>query len=219
MASLTLDAQVREITGRKVKKLRRQGLVPVVIYGKRQDPEHAQVDAGALGHVLSSGGTSQLVEVNLEGQQRHILIREVQRDPVRHNLLHADFYAVSMTEKQRVHIPVVAVGEPASQSIELVMVQALDQVEIEALPADIPAQVEVDVSRLESPESEPITVAELPRIEGVTYLTPDDEALFSLVVTRAAVEEEEEEEEAMEIEVEPELIRRGREEEEMEDEE
>jgi large subunit ribosomal protein L25 len=213
MTTLKLEAQPRTIVGRKVKQLRRQGLVPVVIYGNKQAPENIQVDAFTFDRLLSGGAASQLLEVDIEGVgTRNVLIREVQRHPVRHSPLHADFYAVSMTEKQSVHVPVVAVGRTGALGVELVLVQAMDQVEIEALPADIPAHVEVDISRLNSAEAEPITVADLPQIPGVTYLSPAEETVFSLVVTRAAVEEEAEEVEEV-VEAEPEVIRRGKEDE------
>lgn len=212
MAELKLEAQSRSITRRKVKQLRSQGLVPAVVYGKTQEPENIAVRAIPFEKILSSGGVSQLVEVDIEDVGlRNVLIREVQRDPVKHTLIHADFYAVNMTEKQRVHVPIVAVGQRANLGNEIVIVQALDHLEIEALPADIPAHIEVDISRLASLDDEPITVGELPKIDGVTYLNAEDETIFSLVITRAAVEEEAEEEEA--VEAEPEVIGRGREEE------
>lgn len=217
MAKLKLDAQLRELTGRKVRKLRNQGLVPIVIYGDVEEPENAQVDETSLERVLKAGGSSQLVEVDLEGAgERNVLVRDVQRHPVRRSLIHADFYAVNMQVKQQVSIPVYSVGQPAAETPELVLVQALDHVEIEALPADIPARIDVDVTRLETPDSDPISVSELPELPGVVYLTPPDEPIFSLVYTRVVEEEEEEEllEEAMMVE--PEVIGRGKEEEEEE---
>jgi len=96
----------------------------------------------------------------------------------------------------------------------------MDSVEIEALPADIPALIEVDVSRLETPESPSITVADLPDIPGVIYISDTDEPICSLIISRAAVSEEEmeEEEELLDADVEPEVIGRGRDDEEEEEE-
>jgi len=146
------------------------------------------------------------------------LVREIQRHPVRHNLLHADFYAVNMSETQQVSVPLVTVGESVVGT-DLVMVQTMDSVEIEALPADIPAHIEVDVSPLEDPESPPITVADLPSIAGVTYITDPDDPVCSLILSRAAVSEEDEEAEAemVDPDAEPEVIGRGREDEEEEE--
>lgn len=213
MSDLKLKAQRREIVGRQVRQLRNQGLVPVVVYGKSQEPENLQVEAFAFDRLLATGGGSQLIQVDIEGVgMRNILIRSVQRDPVRHYLVHADFYAVNMTEQQRVQVPIVPVGKAGNFGAEALVVQALDHVEIEALPSDIPAHIEVDISVLESVDSPPITVADLPVVAGVVYMASPEEAVFSVVQTRAAVEEETAEEESTEAE--PQLIRRGKEDEE-----
>ncbi len=215
MSVLTLNANRRSVTGRKVRRLRPEGIVPVVIYGGGDPPRNAQVEIAEFERVLRDGGNSQLVKVELEGEDYNVLVKEIQRHPVRHNLLHADFYTVNMAETQQVSVPLVTVGA-ITVSADLVMVQSMDSVEIEALPADIPAQIEVDVSRLETPENPPITVADLPSIPGVTYISDADEPICSLLLSRAAISEEEleEEEDLLDTDVEPEVIGRGREEEE-----
>lgn len=218
MSVLTLSANSRSVTGRKVRRLRPEGIIPVVIYGGGDPPRNAQVEDAEFERVLRDGGNSQLVKVDLEGEDINVLVREIQRHPVRHNLLHADFYTVNMSETQQVSVPLVTVGA-VTVSADLVMVQSMDSVEIEALPADIPAAIEVDVSRLETPESPPITVADLPTIAGVSYISDADEPICSLILSRAAISEEEEmeEEELLDTDVEPEVIGRGREEEEEEE--
>jgi len=217
MSVLTLSASSRSVTGRKVRRLRPEGIIPVVIYGGGDAPRNAQVEDAEFERVLRDGGNSQLVKVDLEGENINVLVREIQRHPVRHNLLHADFYTVNMSETQQVSVPLVTVGA-VTVSADLVMVQSMDSVEIEALPADIPASIEVDVSRLETPENPPITVADLPTIAGVSYISDADEPICSLILSRAAISEEEEmeEEELVDTDVEPEVIGRGREEEEEE---
>lgn len=217
MSTLTLNAGARSVSGSKVKRLRREGFIPIVIYGRKRTPRNAQVKEMEFDRVLRAGGNSQLVRVDLEGEEYNVLVREVQRHPVRHNLLHADFYAVNMTDTQRVSVPLVLFGAGLITT-DHVMVQALDSVEVEALPAAIPAQIDVDVSMLLNPESPPITIADLPAVAGVTYVTEADEIICSLILSRAAISEEEEEEEAdlLEIDAEPEVIGRGREEEEEE---
>ena len=218
MSVLTLNANSRSLTGRKVRRLRPEGIVPVVIYGGDDPPRNAQVEGADFERVLRDGGNSQLVKLELEGEDYNVLVREIQRHPVRHNLLHADFYKVNMTETQQVSVPLITV-DAQDVSADLVMVQSMDSVEIEALPADIPAHIDVDVSRLETPDSPPITVADLPSIPGVTYITDADEPICSLILSRAAVSEEEleEEEELLDTDVEPEVIGRGRDEEEEEE--
>lgn len=219
MSVLTLNANRRSLTGRKVRRLRPEGIVPVVIYGGGDPPRNAQVKSAEFELVLRDGGNSQLVQLDLEGEDYNVLVREVQRHPVRHNLLHADFYTVNMTETQQVSVPLITVGARIIDA-DFVMVQSMDSVEIEALPADIPALIEVDVSRLETPESPSITVADLPDIPGVIYISDTDEPICSLILSRAAVSEEEmeEEEELLDADVEPEVIGRGRDDEEEEEE-
>jgi large subunit ribosomal protein L25 len=131
----------------------------------------------------------------VEGGGKHnVLVREVQRHPTTHSFLHVDLYAVNMREKQRTSVPLVAVGKPTAMVGGLMILQEHDVVEIEALPTDIPAHVEVDVTNLDL--ERPITVADLPQLPGVTYLVDEGVALISLLaprvqeVTETPVEEE-----------------------------
>lgn len=208
MSELKIDAQLRAVTGNKVKQLRRDGLVPVVIYGQGQDPVNAQVDSTSLDRLIQAGGATQLVEVNMDkGSMLNVLIREVQRDPVRRNPVHADFYTVNMRVKQQVRVPIVSVGHLPSSAAGMVLIQGVSDVEIEALPSDIPAHIEVDISVLNGEDNDRITIADLPALPGITYLDDAEESLFSLIASRTETEAEEEEDE---IEyggsVEPEVI-------------
>lgn len=207
MASLQLNAQPRTITGRKVRQLRREGLVPVVVYGNKVAATNLQMDARSLVRVLQGGGTSQLMEVNVDGGAKHnVLLKELHLHPVTHEPLHVDFYAVNMAEKQHVRVPLISVGEPESLASGLMVLQNIDHVDIEALPADIPAHVEVDITALSL--ERPITVADLPAIAGVLYMMPEEEAVFTMLVTREEVEEEAAEEgEEM---AEPEVVAKGK---------
>ena len=135
MADLKLDAQPRTLTGRKVRQLRVQGLVPMVVYGKTQEPVNLQVSSRALETTLHQGGFSQLVQVNVEGGGSHnVLVREIQRHPVTHAFTHVDLYAVNMREKQHVSVPIVGIGKPDALVTGFMVLQALDAVEISALP-------------------------------------------------------------------------------------
>lgn len=210
MSDLKLVAEPRTLVGRKVRRLRTQDLVPVVVYGKAQTTTNLQVGAAQLERVLHHGGMSQLVEVQVQdGGVQNILVREVQRHPITHHLMHADFYAVNMLEKQQVSVPIVGTGRPSAVSTGTMVLQAMDMAEIEALPADIPALIEVDISGLT--QDEPITIAHLPVVNGVTYLAHAEDTVFAMIATRGA--EEEEGMEAAEL-AEPELVSRGREEDE-----
>jgi large subunit ribosomal protein L25 len=147
-----------------------------------------QIDERSLERVLHSGGTTRLVEVAVNGgRPLNALIRDVQRHPVTHRLTHVDFYAVDMTEKQHVSVPIESTGRASGLSSGLIVLQVMDHVTVEALPADIPARIEVDITPLTL--ERPITVADLPALSGVTYLAEAEENVFTLQATREEVEE------------------------------
>jgi large subunit ribosomal protein L25 len=209
MAKLTLNAHPRTVTGRKVSQLRAAGMVPVVVYGDVANPLNLQVGTRSLEAVLHHGGFSQLVEVSVEGGGLHnILIREVQRHPVSKDYLHADFYAVSMTEKQEVEVPLVANGRPTAMLTGLMIYQAMDTVRISALPADIPASIEFDITNLTT--EEPVTVGMLPAVPGVEFIGDPNEIVISMIATREETIEEPVEDAAAE----PEVLAKGKQDEE-----
>ena len=205
MSELRIDAQLRDVTGHKVKHLRKQGIVPVVIYGQDRQPINAQVDSMRLDRLIQVGGT-QLIELTMtDGGLHNVLIREVQRHPVRRNPTHVDFYSVNMLVKQQVRVSVVSVGHVSGAGSSMVLLQAFSDVEIEALPADIPAHIEVDISILDGVDTTHITVADLPVMAGISYLDDPEEIVFSLVASRAEIEADEE---AAAESVEPEIVGR-----------
>ena len=206
MSDLKLMADPRTLTGRKVNQLRRQGVVPVVVYGALAEPVNLQVADRELERTLHGGGASQVVTVTVsDGGVHNVLIKNVQREPVFHSLLHADFYAVNMNETQRVSVPLVATGKASGMAAGLMFFQAHELIHIEALPADIPAEIEVDVTPLTL--ETPIHVRDLPAAKGVAYLDDPDEVVFMLMTTRAGEAEEESAEGAA---AEPEVVKRGK---------
>jgi large subunit ribosomal protein L25 len=204
MDELKLVADRRELTGRKVGQLRRQGLVPVVVYGNVKQPVNLQVEIKMLERTLHAGGDTRLVEVTVNGGGKHnVLVKDVQREPVGHRLLHADFYAVNMTEKQHVSVPLVTTGKPAGMVTGMMVLKLHEAIHIEALPADIPGEIEIDISPLTL--DRPITVADLPQIKGIAYLDEAEEVLFNLQQTREEVVEE-----TVTAEAEPEVVKKGK---------
>lgn len=207
MSDLKIMADPRSVTGRKVNQLRRQGIVPVVVYGALAAPVNLQVADRELERTLHAGGASQVVTVSVSGGGVHnVLIKNVQREPIYHGLLHADFYAVNMNEAQRVNVPLVATGKPSGMGAGLLFFQAHEMIHIEALPADIPAEIEVDVTPLTL--DAPIHVRDLPALKGITILNDPDEVIFSLMMTRAAEAESDAMGEAEQAE--PEVVKRGK---------
>ena len=211
MDELKLVADRRELTGRKVGQLRRQGLVPVVVYRNVKQPVNLQVDIKQLERMLHAGGDTRVVEVTVNGGGLHnVLVKNVQREPVGHRLLHADFYAVNMSEKQRVTVPLVTTGKPAGMMTGVMVLKLHEAIHIEALPADIPGEIEVDISPMTM--ERPITIADLPKVKGVSYVDDPEEVLFNLQLTREEVAEE-----AAAAEVEPEVVKKGKQTEEEEE--
>jgi len=213
MEQIELTAAPRKVIGKQVKALRRMGQTPVNLYGRGVEPLALQVDTKSLNRVLARAGYSRLICLNVEGREPQMaLAREIQREPITGSLYHVDFLAVSMTERIRVEVPVLLVGEsPAVQRGEGVLVHALSSVEIECLPGDLIDAVRVDVSGLDKIDAQ-IAVKDLKVPEGIQVLAEPDE----MVVRVTPVREEKLEEavpapEAAEVEV----IEKGKKEEEV----
>lgn len=213
MEQVTLEAEPRT-TGRHAnRELRNDQRVPCVVYGKGQEAVAISVDRKSLGQALHRAG-GRTIELSLPGHgQVHVLTREVQRDVVKHRVLHVDFFAVSMTEKVRLTVPVVPAGiAPALDGGELVLVRGLDAVEIECLPADIPEHLVVDLSTLRGVHDE-VLVKDLQVADRVKVLSEATVVLFAITASRAAAVEEAEAVETPSAD-EVEVIKRKREEEE-----
>lgn len=213
-----IDAQPRTVTGKKVKVLRSQGLVPLVVYGKTEPVNIQATEFDTRRAIARAGG--QLITLSIDGEkdQRMVLAREVQRDVISGLLLHADLYEVDMTATLQVSVPLVLSGQPPLvESNQAMLLHVLNEVEIECLPSDIVQSIELDVSGLDDFDAA-LHVSDLVIPENIRLLTSGDEMIVRL---QGIVEEEEEEEEEILEEVEAgevEVIQRGRAEEEEEEE-
>jgi large subunit ribosomal protein L25 len=155
-----LKASVRTITGKKVKNLRKQGLLPSTIYGQGMEPISIQVVDKDLEAIFKHAGESGLVDLTVDDKVMPILFRNPQYHPVVGNLLHVDCFKVNLKEKITTNVPIVFIGEAPAVKEGKVLVEVLNEVEIEALPADFPEKIEVDLTKLENVDSV-ITVADL----------------------------------------------------------
>jgi len=212
MEQIELKTQKRTVLGKKVKSLRREGLIPAVLYGRETDSIPLQIEERELNRVLAQAGGHRLIALKIgRARKRQLaLAREVQWDVISRKLIHVDFYAVVMTEKITTEAPLVLVGEaPAMVQEGTILLQSLDEVEIECLPGDLPEAIEVDLSGLEEID-QAIYVKDLPVPPTVDILT-DAEEIVARVAWAAA--EEVEEEAAPVAPEEVEVIARGREEE------
>jgi len=218
MEEIELAVQRRKVVGKQVRQIRREGLVPAVIYGHGVESLPIQVDQHHLRRVLAQVGLSHLITLRLdEGQALRVaLVREVQRDVLRGSILHVDFLQVQMAEKIRTVIPLRFVGEsPAVEQEGGVLLQGANEVEVECLPDQLMDAIEVDLSRLTRLGQE-LTVANLAVPAQIQVLTDPQEMVARVVSTFIAAEEEEEEEEIPVAPAEVEVIRRPRREEEVE---
>ena len=210
-----LTAEKRTVTGKHVRQLRRDGWVPGVMYGHGFEPVPLQFEERSLAHILSKVGGSQLVGINVKGdkQPEMALVRDVQRDPIRGNFLHVDFYRVRMTERLTAEVPLVVVGESAViEAGEGILLQGISALEVECLPGDLVDAIEVDLSDLVEID-QGIYVRDLAVPAGIDVLTDVDEMIVRIVPLEAEEIEEEEEEELMPGAEEVEVITEAREEE------
>ncbi len=209
MEEITIDAQPRTVTGKQVRQLRRDGLVPAVVYGHRTEPFAVQIEERALRHILQRVGGNQLIRLRVGdgGAPRMVLLREVQREPVKRRPLHVDFYEVVMTERIRAEIPVRLTGEsPLVRRGDGLLYRGVESVEVECLPSDLMAQIDIDVSQLVEIDQE-ITVGDLQLGEQYEVLSDLSEVLARVI----PVQQEEVVEEAKpEAEAEVEVVSRER---------
>ena len=151
MGQIELQATNRETLGKKVRFLRRQGIIPTHLFGHDVESVALQCDAVQLQQVLAQAGKTRLLSLKLDKAKkpRNVVVREIQKDPCTGELLHVDFYQVRMAEKIKVEVPIVLVGEaPALKSKENMLLHELTSLTIECLPNQIPASVELDMGSL-----------------------------------------------------------------------
>ena len=196
----------REVLGKKVKALRRQGLTPANIYGHNVESQAIQVATEELKHVLKSAGRNDIVYLRLDGDDpRPTFVRDVQQHPVTDAIQHIDFLQISLREKVRADVPIHLTGlSPAVDTYGGILMHGLDHVTVEALPTEVPSFLEIDVSPL-TEINQALHVSDLDLPDDVTLLT-DPEQVVAKVAPPAVepVEEVPEEEELEEGEAAPE---------------
>ena len=152
---IELKVQNREVVGKKVKFLRKQGVVPVHLFGHNVDSLALQGDAAVLAKVVSNAGRTRLIDLKVGDATKghNVMVKEIQKDPIKGSLLHVDFYEVNMSEKIRVEVPVMIIGEsPALKIRENMLHQDLNSLTIECLPDKMPDRIQVDISVIKEVE-------------------------------------------------------------------
>lgn len=196
MKSILLKADPREVTGKKVKKLRQGGLLPVGVYGKDVKSLSLAVDLKEFLKVYHQAGETGLVELQFADKKLPTLIADVQFHPLTRLPLHVQFHAVNLTEKIKANVPVELIGEsPAVQNKIGLLLQALAEVEVEALPTDLPEKISLEVSSLTEIDQQ-FAVKDLTAPKGVEILTEKEEVIVKVVPAVSAEAKKEAEEEA-----------------------
>jgi large subunit ribosomal protein L25 len=187
---LELSADARDVFGKHVKRLRREGIIPANIYGHGAS-RAIQAPARALERLLAQGGRTGVVAITFDGRSETALLKSLQRDPRTGQILHAEFQAVSMEEEVTSIVPVRFVGESSAVTkLGGVMTHPRTELRVSARAADLPDVIEVDVSAITELHGA-VHVADLPPSSGYTILDPPEEVLANVLPQAREVEVEE----------------------------
>lgn len=212
MEEVVLQAERRTVIGKQVNALRRSGKLPAVIYGRKLDPLPIMLDQREASRIIERASGSALIVVDVDGEKHYTLVREKQRNPILGTLRHVDFQAVSLTEKVRANVPLQFTGEaPAVDNYMGIVVTNIEQIEVECLPRDLPERFEVDLSSLEE-IGDIIHIRDLAVPKAVEVM--EDPETIIVLVTAPVSEAELEERVEVVVEEEPEVIEKGKKEEE-----
>lgn len=176
----------RSLGSRSSRRLRAAGQLPGVIYGMGQDPVTVTVDYAELRDALKTGmGLNTVIQLDIEGATESVLVRDVQRDPIKRTVIHADFLRVSPHHKIKLKVPIHTMGDASAVTSEGAMIeQKMFELEVEVAPDSIPEALNADLGLLRLDRG--ISVADLDLPEGVTTRTPGDISVVTPVVSRAA---------------------------------
>jgi large subunit ribosomal protein L25 len=205
MEDFSLQVEMRTGIGHKARHLRAEGLVPAVVYGGTEAAQNIQLGARELDRTLDKGGAAMLLNlVGPDFPKTRVLIREVQRHPVRRNVLHVDFVRVASGQKITMAVPLHVVGHAPATELGALLLQNVDSLEISCLPDDLPHAIEIDVSNMADVHDR-IYARDLALPAGVSLAYDyGDEPLVAMNLSRAAAHADDEE--AAEASTEVEII-------------
>jgi len=201
MIQINLDAEVRTQGGKGVaRKLRKNGKIPAILYGPKNDPVSLSVNAHDFNKVLVKAEGEQVIfTLRLDGDERLALIKELQRHPVNDSVRHIDFYAISVEHKVEVEVPIKLVGKAKGVEIGGGVLEMIQRtITIRCLPLAIPKEIEVDISDLDVGDA--LHISDLTPPEGVEFTEPPETTLITIVGASVQAEEIEEAGEAEEAE-------------------
>jgi large subunit ribosomal protein L25 len=189
--AVSLDLTPREVMGKKVKQLRRAGITPVHLYGPGVEPRPLQCETPRLIEVLARAGGNTPITITIHGEQgeRLAFAREIQWDPRRDDILHVDFLVAEATRPVSAQVPIVLIGQsPAARVSGGTVMQQLRDLSVQALPLEMPNELEVDLAELTEPDGV-IRAADIRLPGNVTLLADPEEVVVRIEMPRVAVEE------------------------------
>ena len=216
MEKNVINARKRDIKGKNPGVLRREGEIPGVLYGHKSEPTPIVLNAKELNRALMGLTSSSIVTLNVEGTEHSALIREKQRDYLRNQIIHIDFQVLALDEKIRTRIEIALSGvAPAVKEFSGVVLTEKEYIEVEALPKDLPERIVVNLDSLKE-IGDIIRIKDLEFSEKVTVLDDLEDVIVSVSSSSPVEEPEEEvvEDEAVDIASEPEVIEKGKKEQE-----
>lgn len=172
---ITLKVDNRELHGKKVAQLRRQGLVPGIVYGHKMDPISVQAAQQVIEKIYKAAGKHAPVYLAVDGKNRLAMIKDVAVDPVKNRIRHISFHAVNVKEKVEAEVPVKLIGEGESpaEKAGLIVLQNIESLKVHALPTELPDALEVSIVNLAEPHDQ-LTVADIQLPEGVELDDPEN---------------------------------------------
>ena len=190
--AVEIELNPRELMGKKAGRLRRAGIVPVHLYGPGMEPRALQCNASQLIRVLATAGGATPIHITIQGEPGNHLAfaREIQWDPKRDDLLHVDLLAADISRPVTAQVPIVLIGESAgARTVSGTVMHQLRTVDIQALPLEMPSEIELDISVMEEPDSV-IRVSDLPIPENATLLSDVEDLVVRIELPRVEVEVE-----------------------------
>jgi large subunit ribosomal protein L25 len=187
---IVLNAKIRKDFGEKIKKLRKKGILPAILYGPKIKSLPLEIDLKSFEKIFKEVGETEFITLKIEGKKRnyHVLIKEIQRDPLTQDPIHVDFYQPQLKKKISTIVPLSFVGESfAVKELRGTLVKNFSEVEIRSFPKDIPKEIEVDISKLKTFEDK-ILVEDLKLPKGVEILR-DKKDIVAFVSPPEKIEE------------------------------
>ena len=183
----SLSAKIRE--NKKSKVIRQEGVLPAILYGPGVKNLSLQIDEKEFEKIYQEAGASSLISLEIGAEKFQVLVHEIQRDPLSNNFIHIDFYQPSLKEETEAKIPLVFEGEaPAVKELSGTLVKHIQEIEVKALPQNLPHEIKVNIEGLKTFEDN-VLVKDLPAPEGVKILKEPEEIVASVAPLKKVEEE------------------------------